>query len=95
MYRGREVSALTFFSHAEFAAAVLLVVEIVLADYFKATLLKAALAPVVVPPDDTVCPVTSPPAGFVDLIEGLPSGGSQSRGDDPDTPLAGIFRRAQ
>lgn len=42
------------FPHAEFAAAVLLIIEIILADNFKTTLLKSAFAPVLIPPVNAV-----------------------------------------
>lgn len=58
MRRCREVRirrsvALNILAHAEFAAAIELVVEVLLLDYLNATFLKTAFAPVMVPPNDT------------------------------------------
>ena len=63
----------------EFAAAVALVVEALLADYLIAADLQAALAPVLSPPDDRVRvrkrivhKAARPFPGGADLVEVLP-----------------------
>ena len=59
--------------HAEFAAAVELIVEILLSNYLAATLLKTALAPILVPPNDGGA-LTGPASCKIDLVKGLPTG---------------------
>lgn len=44
--------ALIIAAHAELTAAILLVIETVFPDDLKATFLKTAFAPVLIPPDD-------------------------------------------
>lgn len=75
---------------AEFAAAVLLVVEIVVFDELEAALLKAALTPVLVPPGDIGIEGGGITAGFVDLVEAFPAGGGKGGGDDLEAVLLGI-----
>ena len=59
--------------HTEFAAAVELIVEILLSDYLAATLLKTALAPILIPPyyGGTLA---GPASCKIDLVKGLPTG---------------------
>lgn len=75
---------------AEFAAAVLLVVEIVVFDELEAALLKAAFTPVLVPPGDIGIEGGGITAGFVDLVEAFPAGGGKGGGDDLEAVLMGI-----
>lgn len=79
-----------FLTDAELAAAVLLVVEIVLLDELEAAFLKAAFAPVPVPPDDIGIEGDGMTAGLVDLVEAFPAGGGEGGGDDPEAMLMGI-----
>ena len=62
--------------HAEFAATVELVVEIIFFNYLKAALLEPAFFPVMRPPCHAWAVtylLTGPLTGFVDLVEGFPS----------------------
>ena len=59
--------------HAEFTAAVELIVEILLSDYLAATLLKTALAPILIPPYYGQA-LTGPASCKIDLVKGFPTG---------------------
>ena len=74
-------NTLNVFAHTEFAATVLLVVEIIFLDDLETALLQSALSPVPVPPDyirslscrGSVCFCAGPPSRFVYLFKGFPS----------------------
>ena len=74
-------NTLNVFAHTEFAAAVLLVVEIIFLDDLETALLKSTLSPVPVPPDyirslscrGSVCFCAGPLSCFVYLFQGLPA----------------------
>ena len=75
-------STLNVFAHTEFAAAVLLVVEIIFLDDLETAFLKSALSPVPVPPDDirslsfrgSVCFCAGPFSCFIYLFQRFPAG---------------------
>lgn len=66
---------------AEFASAVQLVIESVLADDFVAPFLKSALPPVHIPPGDAREKAAGIGSGCIDLSKILPSGRSEGGGE--------------
>ena len=80
--------------HAELAAAVLLVIEAIFTDKLLPALLKAAFAPVPVPPCHIRIKGGGISAGFVNLVQAFPSGGGKGGRDDMESVGMGIFCRA-
>ena len=80
--------------HAELAAAVLLVIETIFTDELLPALLKAAFAPVPVPPCHIRIKGGGISAGFVNLVQAFPSGGGKGGRDDMESVGMGIFCRA-
>lgn len=79
--------------HAELAAAVLLVIESEFPDELLTAFLKAAFAPVSVPPCHIRIKGGGISAGFVNLVQAFPSGGGKGGGDDMESVGMGIFGR--
>ena len=50
----RNAGTLILLPHTEFTSAIQLIIEIIFLDDLQATFLQTVLAPVMVPPDDTV-----------------------------------------
>jgi predicted membrane-bound spermidine synthase len=61
--------------HTELASTILLIIKIVLLDDGYAALAQSALAPVLLPPSDIGIMRNSIMAGFVDLLQALPTAG--------------------
>ena len=72
-------------THAEFAAAVELIIKIHLFDDFSPALLQSALAPILGPPSHIIISSAGFLAGKIDLVQILPTGRSQSRSKDMET----------
>jgi hypothetical protein len=64
-------------SEAEFTSAVILIIEVLFADDFGATLLKTSFAPIAWPPFHAWEKPACPFSGHIDLREILPAGRSQ------------------
>ena len=80
---------------AEFAAAVLLLVEVVLTDDFDAAFAQAAFAPVLVPESDAANLLGGPFAGLINLVEAFPTRRCQSGCENLKAVGGGILSGAQ
>lgn len=77
-------------AHAEFAAAVLLVVELVFAEELVAAVLEAAFAPVLGPEGGAFDSLLGLEARLSDLVKAFPAGGGKGGGEVGDAKLLGL-----
>ena len=61
--------------HTELASAILLIIKIVFLNNSDATFTQTALAPILLPPSDVGIMRNGVMAGFIDLLQTLPTAG--------------------
>lgn len=76
--------------HAEFTAAILLVVEVILFQQLVAPLLEPAFPPILFPEEGIRIERGGTASGFIDLLQAFPARRGEGSGEYGETMLGGV-----